>query len=80
MGLRELNFFMFVLLMIFIFGFICAVIYLDKMPSGTSEGVYFNGEDNVECHSVKVEDNKFLGTYHFEENCTPFSENKEKLK
>ena len=38
------------------------------------EGIYYNGTHNIECHTVKVEHNNFLGTYDYEKVCRVLNE------
>lgn len=38
----------------------------NNVGSSSGASVYFDGEKNIECHSIQVDDGNFLGTYHFE--------------
>ncbi len=43
-----------------------SVFYEDKE---IGDSVYFNGSDNVECHSVRIDRNDFLDSYYYKEEC-----------
>ena len=51
-----------------------ATIFYVSSNIGNSTGisVYFDGEKNVECHSIQVDDGNFLETYHFETECKDY--------
>ena len=57
---------------LFIIG-IALIVLLSNMNFGTSVSAYNDGEKNVECWDVRVNDENILGTYHYERKCVLYT-------
>ena len=58
-------------LLIGILLFMASIMFFVAFGEGKEIGdsVYFNGSDNVECHSVRIDRNEFLDSYYYKEEC-----------
>ena len=65
---------------IIMLGSLAAGSYFLTKDSGTSASIMFDGENNIECHSVQIDRNDFLGSWYFETECkrTVLTERKSK--